>query len=79
MCLVILICLDFFCLTRSSIYRRVLAISIRSRYIGARRIYCSWDILVRGTSAKSHFRIISVNLDNLDFDPDYSANPSDPN
>ena len=31
------------------------------------------------TSAKSHFRIISANLDKLDVNPDYPANPSDPN
>ena len=29
--------------------------------------------------AKSQFRIISPNLDNLVFHPDYPADPSDPN
>ena len=28
---------------------------------------------------KSHFRIVLANLDNLDFNPDYPADPSGPN
>ena len=37
------------------------------------------DKSFRLTSATSHLRIISAHLDNLDFNPNYPADPSDPN